>query len=289
MYASPIELFKSKIIMHKKAVFLFLVIYLAFASRLFKYVYWTEIKGSVILLIISIVSVLMAFWGQRKRISLYFDKIVYLLMALPFLGLVTKILYYNEGLNSEVTILHFVAAFSIYFILVRQKTSFQLILNSLTIIAIATFIIQVVQQIMPESAVFGVFDDESSALKIADMRNGLYRFRVGSYSVTLFCLYYYWDKVIKRYSLEYAILSIVMFASLYLTLTRQLIVSGIFCMMLAYIQNRRRISAWGGDFLSSSLWAYILDLTSSLQSMLKAQQTRLTTMRMSGFIPIHSS
>lgn len=268
---------------------LFLCGYLAFASRLFKYENWTEIKGSVILLIISIASVLIAFWGQRKRRSLYFDKTVYLLMTLPFLGLVTKLLYYNEGLNSEVTILHFVAAFSVYFIFVRQKTSFKLILNSLTIIAIAAFVIQVVQQIMPESAVFGIYDEEASTSKIADMRNGLYRFRIGSYSVTLFCLYYYWDKVIKRYSLKYAILSIIMFASLYLTLTRQLIVSGIFCMMLAYLQNRRRITLWGGYFLSSSPLFYMQDLTLSLASMLKARKNRLTMMRMSGYTPIHSS
>lgn len=120
------------------------------------------------------------------------------------------------------------------------------VINSLTTVAITIFFIQVVQQFLPNMAVFGVYEEELGKSEVAEIRNGLYRYRLSCQCVTFFCLYYYWQQTLEKYTLKSAILSVILMASIYLTLTRQLIVAGAICMLSVYVMRNLKVSIWGG-------------------------------------------
>ena len=128
----------------------------------------------------------------------------------------------------------------IFWILKKYKVTERTIIITLTIFAIATCVIQIYEQINPELAIFGVIDPTADNYmgEIADMRNDLYRLKVGSAFIQIFCFFYYWDRVISKKQYVYLIIVFLLAASIYLYLTRQLIIAvSATCLLSLILQN----------------------------------------------------
>ena len=117
----------------------------------------------------------------------------------------------------------FVGAF--FMIFYRFRFSEQMILWILSLYALITVGIQIAQQIDPLFAVFGGNPDDFSDLVVAEKRNGLARFFVGCISVQMLIMCFFWSKMLKTFRIHWGILSALMVVSIYLYLTKQVLIS----------------------------------------------------------------
>lgn len=90
---------------------------------------------------------------------------------------------------------------------------------------------------MPSSAIFGVSDPNSYFYngEMAEVRNGLYRYRIVCFIVSLIALYYSWQKINERKNLRNLSLFVALACSVYLYLTRQLMFASIVAIACSFI------------------------------------------------------
>ena len=127
--------------------------------------------------------------------------------------------------------------FLFYYIYNIYRIEEQDICNIFTAIALCAFGIQIVQLLYPQSAVFGIYDEgiRQSRHVMVEIRNGIYRFRLETYFFTLFCLYYYWNRLLAKLTLRNIALFSVFLASTYLYLTRQIMIAVVITLMCSYL------------------------------------------------------
>jgi len=154
-----------------------------------------------------------------------FKREVIVLTLLPLLCLITIIFVNNTSWYEERHNMLHPLCFLVYFIYFMSGTRESDIVRAFTAIGLIAFAIQLVQVIVPDWAVFGIdLEGRYGHGDIAEVRNGIYRFRLdGIYFITIFCLYYYWNKVCARLSVRNVVLFSIFLCSLYLYLTRQII------------------------------------------------------------------
>lgn len=138
---------------------------------------------------------------QRKKnvnMSMPMKKYIIALTVIPFFCMITRL---YEGDMSYDTITPYMASttFLVYFILHEYNVSEAVLISSIVKIALVIFLIQIVQQFMPSSAIFGVSDPNSYFYngEMAEVRNGLYRYRIVCFIVSLIALYYSWQKLMR--------------------------------------------------------------------------------------------
>lgn len=128
-----------------------------------------------------------------------------------------------------------------YFFLHKLKPSEKIILQVILYVSLLVFTIQLLQQLMPTKAIFGVETSEyASELYKIDMRNGFYRFRLFSSTFMFPILYLLILKMLRKVKLSDLILLICLLVSFYLFLTRQSYVAfvvGLVIGMIAYKQH----------------------------------------------------
>lgn len=119
-------------------------------------------------------------------------------------------------------------AFILYFYLHKKQVSAKTAMKAVFVIGILIALIQVIQQMLPNYAVFGIEGDgeaEIAANMEHRMRNGLYRFLMHYNGIFTFpLLYYSWSKIRQKYSVKFMVCFLLMLLSAYLSLTRQVIV-----------------------------------------------------------------
>jgi len=158
-------------------------------------------------------------------------------MLLPLAGAAVRFVASSGySLYDERKFLPALSAFLFYYLYNIAKARERDIVNMFTAIALCIFGIQVFQVIYPEMAVFGIYDDEirQSRHAIAEMRNGIYRFRLETYFFTLFCLYYYWNRLCAKPALRDIVLFCVFLTSTYLYLTRQIMIASVVTLACSY-------------------------------------------------------
>lgn len=119
--------------------------------------------------------------------------------------------------------------FGVYFYLHAKQVSEKTAMKVIFVIALLIAVIQIVQQFSPTSAIFGIANgesiDEIAATMERTMRNGLYRFTMHyNGAFTLPILYYFWSRVRNRMSGRNVFYFVLMLVSIYLMLTRQVMV-----------------------------------------------------------------
>lgn len=111
------------------------------------------------------------------------------------------------------------------------------IVKAFVIVAIAIAVIQIVQQLFPSLALFGLGDTTNEL----EIRNGLLRYRFTTIYYTVFALYYFWNKCLERRNLFFLFMFFLFVISDYLYLTRQFMV-GMFVAILFsmfFIKDRK--------------------------------------------------
>ena len=194
----------------------------------------------------------------------------YLLMGIVCIGLAT--LYFVQYINQPITFKYYVAFItmwpfcivlssflqggilieefsqilswtyvgSFFFIFYRFKFSEKMILWILGLYALTTVGIQLAQQIDPLFAIFGGDPEDLRDVVLAEERNGLARFFVGSYHIQMLIMCFFWSRLLKTFRLHWAMLSALLVVSIYLYLTKQILVSTLFTLGISFFMIKER-------------------------------------------------
>ena len=131
------------------------------------------------------------------------------------------------------------------------------------------FFIQIIQQFTYPIVVCGTFDENEmlrkGLLEDVEIRNGLYRFRLNTNGIfTMIILFYVWGRMKTKMMIKYFIVFIILLASIYLSLTRQLIVTSLVTLILFSFCGKgiktKIASFLFLFFLSIVLWIYFEQL-----------------------------
>ena len=165
----------------------------------------------------------------------HFGHIVSLLSFYPFLSCINTHYIYQQDYYDTITALLPNLYWLLYFVLHYYKVKESTILKLFAYIAIIIVSIQIIQQFTYPSAIFGVYDENTMAEKgrdLAEVRNGLYRFRMGNNGYfTIPILFFLWTHYKVKNNFRIIFLISFFFISIYLTLTRQVI----FACLIAFL------------------------------------------------------
>ncbi len=182
-------------------------------------------------------------WHTLAYTDMPLSPYVKILMILFLSSACVNIFISENFWHNERSHISLVLVFLFYYLFYIYRISESDIIKIFTGIAVAIFFIQLFQIIFPQAAVFGTNDSGLGISKagIADMRNGIYRFRLETYLLTLFCLYYYWNLLCIKINPRNLVLFSIFLASLYLYLTRQIMVATVIALGCSYlfIRNTR--------------------------------------------------
>lgn len=129
---------------------------------------------------------------------------------------------------------------SFFFIFYRFRFSEKMILWILGLYALTTAVIQIAQQMDPLFAIFGGNPEDVGDVVNTEERNGLARFFVGSYHIQMFILCFFWDRLLKTFRIHWAILSALLLVSIYLYLTKQILLSILLTIGLSFFLTEGR-------------------------------------------------
>ena len=176
-----------------------------------------------------------------SRINRHFKYSVIFLGLWPMLSVFLSRFWGGVPLEEINRTLKFIPLVFLFFVFAKYKINEKTIVTSMVTFGVATASIQIIEQIFPEMAIFGSFDleDDNYGFAIGNMRNNLYRFRVGSSAVQLFCLFFFWQKVRERFTpLSFAML-LLFSISVYLYLTRQIILAALATIAISFLIKKK--------------------------------------------------
>lgn len=153
-------------------------------------------------------------------------------------AIMAKPLTSGMGIMTEVETIKQLPLFLIFFLCYSFGLSERQLVRPITIVGFIILAIQVLQIIFPDSAVFGVFNEGDyarGATDVAEERNGIFRFRLESYMITLFCLFYYWHGLLSRRNLKYLVYFLLFAISLYFNLSRNLVFTALITLALSFL------------------------------------------------------
>lgn len=183
------------------------------------------------------------FKGSGIRHTMHFHKEVILLMILPFISGISSMMEFNQGLYETVVACIPSLLWGTYFFLHKNNVPHDKALRFLLFFSLIGMLIMTVQQFFPEKAMFGVSVSTESD-EIAEVRNGLYRFRIGGAGCAgLFLFAYYWGKTVNSYNRRWLAISFCLLLYLYLTLTRIVILSVLLIVILTFFMRKKGNSA----------------------------------------------
>lgn len=208
------------------------------------YVHWNEGFWNPL---IKLVSVIWAFYlfTHRDLLSCRFKGLICFFAFYPLVSIFTSSEMYEQDVSVSIKAVSVNFVWLTYFFLHKIKLSEYTIIKSFAIFSLIILGLQVIQQFTFPVADFGVYSQEVvQALgreEKADFRNGLYRFWVnqGSY-LTIVVLLFFLIKIENRFSIAKLLFVLLMSVSIYLSLTRQVMASAIFVVVLALLNYRTR-------------------------------------------------
>lgn len=200
----------------------FMVLTLILYSDFFNFGFWADTPGPKIQLAYGALCMMAAFVGfQRMPKDYPTRKIVLALIALLVMSLIASLMIggYSQGTKKPIFM---IMGFGMFFNLWQLKITEKQIITGFVIFGLMTFAIQIWQMSM-EFPVFGL-DYEMESGEIGE-RNDLARYMVGTYFVAVLCVYYFWSRIIKKFNIFAAVMLAVFLVSVYLYLTRQLMIA----------------------------------------------------------------
>lgn len=232
---------------------IFFFVYLCFTTNFFNFWGYTAFILARYWLIHTIFlwSVFFFSYHYGKLRGEYTWKYVLFFAVFPYLVALLKPFHAGGSINYEIgTCFDYVTIFVFFFFFHKCKLSEQYIVRLIITFGIATFLIQIYQQLNPHLLMFGIdFSAMEKTGNLAFMRNDLYRFRIGSYVIQMFCLLYYWERLLKKLTFLNILMVLVFSVSIYLYLTRQVIIAGVGTMGIMFLKE---------TLLRKSIWPIIV-------------------------------
>jgi len=215
-----------------------------FSTRLFNYAGWNPTYAGWCSYFIY-AGIIVTVYHNRGRIRAEYAPLRREIAALIILPLVCAVVISvvpgGHSLYYERRYLPALSAFLFYYIFNVCGAVERDIMRIFTAMALCIFAIQIFQIMYPEQAVFGIYDDgmQHSKRALAEIRNGIYRFRLDTYPFTLICLYYYWNRLCARLTVRDVALFVIFAVSTYLYLTRQIMAATLVALVCSCIFIRK--------------------------------------------------
>ena len=262
----------------KQRVALFLLIaYVVLVTSGLENVNWNPTYGGWANNIISLGLLGYLFCSRPNGKQFHFRTLVLLLLWIPFVSIFNSWTIYSQSPSRSFLLMTSQSTWVIYFLLHKYKVQEQVVLKVFFYIALFLVGIQIVQQFTYPNAPFGTMSQdamiERHAMEAAEQRNGLWRFRMhqnGYYTAPI--LFAMWIWIRKILSPKLVIFVALFFASIYLTLTRQVMFACILAVFCSMFMGQKKINfaaLFIGLIFIAGLYAYYDVLFSKL-----AQQTQ---------------
>ena len=263
----------------QKLYFVFIVLFVLLLSNGLYYCNWNSTYGGWGTKICFLLFAFFLCTHKVNKLTFHFRNEMLALMLLQFPSIVNSWNYFGQSpMESFIADL---GAFTYvtYFILHYYKVEESTILRAILCIGLLIVIIQVVQQITYPKCFFGINSEERQMLtkELAEQRNGLWRFRMhinGFYTAPV--LFASWIWLQKKLNLSLMVICALLLVSIYLTLTRQVMVACLFAIFMAsFIGNRKNKKGLLvlGLLLLVGLYEYYDVLFSSLADQTKDDST----------------
>jgi len=185
--------------------------------------------------------------GSKEKSKCNFYTEVLLLTFIPFLSIFNSWSIYSQSPYRSFTVLLGQFIWIIYFLLHKYKVQEQTILKVLFWVSLFLIGVQIIQQFTYPNAPFGTMSEnamiEKHAMEAAEQRNGLWRFRMhqnGYYTAPI--LFAMWIWIRKKTSLKLAVFVSLFLASIYLTLTRQVMFACILTIFCSMFMGQKKIN-----------------------------------------------
>lgn len=225
---------------------IFVVFIIVFTTKFFNYSNWNPtLAGWCSYFVYGYIALVV--YNNRDivlRIKSPVSKWIKYYIGLHLLCLIPMFVIYGQSPIEERQMIFSLLIFLFFYYYYLNRISEITIIQIFTGAGLFIFVVQVFQQVFPANAVFGVYDlDSNSSSKVlAEVRNGLYRYRLDGVFFVLFCLYYYWSKLLNRVTIRNVLMFLIFFASMYLFLTRQLMFATMLTLALSsfLVTNKRR-------------------------------------------------
>jgi len=205
---------------------------------------------------------------HRTREEMKFSRLIIAMMVVPFLCFIS---YFSNGdlewQSHPTTIITMCGSvtFMLYFVLHALQVNEKTLVRVFVTAALCIFFLQVVQQLNPSGALFGVNTDLSdvnetlSTTDYVEQRNGLYRFRISGILFTIMALCYAWQQVLKKQNVRNIVFFLIFAASLYLFLTRQYMVATLgMCVFSVFLAGKTSMSSKFKFLIPIALLLFVL-------------------------------
>lgn len=262
----------------KQRVALFLLIaYVVLVTSGLENVNWNPTYGGWVNNIISFGLLGYLFCSRPNGKQFHFRTLVLFLLWIPFVSIFNSWTIYSQSPSRSFLLMISQSTWVIYFLLHKYKVQEQMVLKVFFYIALFLVVIQIVQQFTYPNAPFGTMSQdamlESHSMEAAEQRNGLWRFRMhqnGYFTAPI--LFAMWIWIRKISSPKLVIFVALFFASIYLTLTRQVMFACILAVFCSMFMGQKKINfaaLFIGLIFLAGLYAFYDVLFSKL-----AQQTQ---------------
>ena len=240
-----IEKYTNDIKQRREWIYLFLIlaVLILYTSGL-SYVNWNPTTSGWTKQIVSLILLAFFLLHFPKSKSYHFRGEVMLLMLIPYLSSFNTNALYGQSFYDSIRVLSSNFVWIFYFILHRYKLKESTILKAFLIFSLAIVAIQIIQQFTYPNAFFGVASEDSlietGRTEVAEQRNGLWRFRMGNNAYfTCICLFAMLMWARKKMSNTLIFLIALMFVSVYLTLTRQVIGACLLAVFFSFFLGKK--------------------------------------------------
>ncbi|WP_293525823.1 hypothetical protein [Prevotella sp.] len=231
----------------EKKAFLYLSIFIVLITFGISYVHWDAAIMSPITYLVYILIILKVFSNYKKITGCesVFKTGILSMFLLPLISVLPLYAYGEESVFHSIRFFLEPSVYLVYFLLIYYQVNPETIKKLLLIWGIIIAVIFIVQQLMPDYAVFGVFSKAIMKVEGLEeqvyMRNGLYRYRLDSFFyVSLFSVFYAWNKLTERHSLFYLLLFLIYAVAIYLYLARQILAITIFVIAISMVIEKKQ-------------------------------------------------
>lgn len=223
---------------------LFLVLFVIFTSG-FSYVGWPE-RTKTLPRIISVLFLVYFIINVRLSEQQNFRYYVLALAFIPFVSVFYSFMEYDQPILDGIKGTLPSLLWLFYFVLHRYKVKPGSFFKAVFFVAIFIALVQIIQQFTYPNILFGAHIDEDSLNpneELVKNRNGLWRFTF-SETFAAIILFTLWCKLQKKFTIKLALPILLMLISLYLTLTRQIIISVLLTLFVSYLISKKGLNIW---------------------------------------------
>lgn len=232
---------------HQWVAIILLIVYVVLQTRGFENINWNSTYGGWINNVVSLCLFGYIVFSRPSGDQYHFRTLVLMLLWIPFLSIFNSWTVYSQSPTRSFIGMLSQSTWIIYFLLHKYKVSEATILKVFLCLALALATIQIIQQFTYPNAPFGTMSPETmvekQATEAAEQRNGLWRFRMhqnGYYTVPILFAMWVWAR--KKVSPKMAVCIALLMASIYLTLTRQVMFACILTIFCSMFMGQKKIN-----------------------------------------------